>query len=188
MNNKGYLVFCFFSLIFAFFVLTQSILVTARTQLHLEAPKEGRVIKGYVSDYPLPWPGILPDNPFYFLKEIRDKVWLIFIRNPEQKTKWLLLMADKRLYAAGLLQKKKKESLTLRTLTQAEFYLQKAIQESTKTGDSQLASRLLKACLVHQIIIKELANQAFAGKQDLQTLLDKTQSFCKRLEVKDKTK
>src|SRR3989337_1880549 len=51
-------------------------------------------------DYYLPYPGLLPDHPLYWLKMVRDRVrlWLAF--NQVKKAELLLLYADKRLGAS----------------------------------------------------------------------------------------
>lgn len=49
------------------------------------------------SDYSLPYPGILPDHPLYFLKSLRDQILLFVTRNPLEKSKLYLRIADKKL-------------------------------------------------------------------------------------------
>ena len=53
-------------------------------------------------NYKLPETGMLPDNMFYGIKEIRNSLWLLFARG-EAKTKTALLLADKSAAEAGAL-------------------------------------------------------------------------------------
>jgi len=46
-------------------------------------------------DYTLPYPGLLPDNPLYPLKMIRDRIILFLINDSAKRTEYYLLQADK---------------------------------------------------------------------------------------------
>lgn len=46
--------------------------------------------------YKLPESRTLPDSPIYFLKKIRDDLWIEFSRNPIDKARISLLVADKK--------------------------------------------------------------------------------------------
>ena len=48
-------------------------------------------------EYPLPYPGMLPNNPAYFFKVARDDVTSWFIFDPVTKAFYQLFLADKRL-------------------------------------------------------------------------------------------
>src|SRR5688572_7269837 len=54
-------------------------------------------------NYYLPYPGILPDHPLYFLKMMRDRVveWSLF--RPERKAEYFMFLADKRIGAGRVL-------------------------------------------------------------------------------------
>ncbi len=47
--------------------------------------------------YMLPYPGILPTHPLYFLKSLRDKVIEMLISDPLNKSEFYVLQADKKL-------------------------------------------------------------------------------------------
>lgn len=86
-------------------------------------------------DYQLPYPGILPDNQIYPLKEIRDKIAGFFINNPLKKAEFDLLKADVRMSAAiSLVEQKKNVSLTATTMSNAQDYFSEAIN---KTGEAK---------------------------------------------------
>src|SRR3989338_6920091 len=76
------------------------------------------------SDYQLPYPGILPDNPLYNLKTLRDKVWSFLISNPSKKAEFDLLQADKRLSVAIALFDLKKYDLAEATISKGENYFE----------------------------------------------------------------
>lgn len=58
------------------------------------------------SCYKLPESNILPNNLFYFLKKIRDDLWIQFSHKPIDKAKIILLVADKKIAEAIILQGK----------------------------------------------------------------------------------
>ena len=94
-------------------------------------------------DYNLPYPGILADNPLYFLKVFRDKVVLFALRDQTQKGFYLLLMSDKRLAGAKRLAEEKKMDLAAATLTQAEGFFQQAVDLAVGQKDGGKSEDLL---------------------------------------------
>jgi hypothetical protein len=89
------------------------------------------------STYQLPFPGILPGNPFYFFKPLRDHIVGFLITDPVKKTQFDLLMADKRLSAGQALMSRGQTQLAESTLSKGENYFSEAIvsaQEAKKQG------------------------------------------------------
>src|SRR5438309_421306 len=80
---------CIFALYFFIFSLCASF-VSAEEVLDSPTPSPVSI------SYQLPYPGMLPDNPLYFLKVIRDGVWSFLLSNPLKKADFDLLQADKR--------------------------------------------------------------------------------------------
>lgn len=78
-------------------------------------------------NYELPYPGILPDNPFYFLKALRDNIIKMLINDDLKRTKFSLLNAEKRMFAAMLLIEKNKDELAVDTISKSNNYLINAI-------------------------------------------------------------
>lgn len=72
--------------------------------------------------YDLPYPGILPDNPLYFLKATRDKMQEMLTRDNLQKAQLYLLLSDKRLNMAQSLFKKGRRQLAITTMSKGEKY------------------------------------------------------------------
>lgn len=87
-------------------------------------------------DYQLAYPGkINPDNPLWYAKAIRDRVWLTFTFKTNKKAEVSLLFADKRLGSALNLFENNKPDLGLITLTKAEKYLETAELQMTSDDD-----------------------------------------------------
>jgi len=115
--------------------------------------------------YDLPYPGILPDNPLYFLKAVRDNLWGFFITDPLKKSDYDLLMADKRLVSSEYLLNEGKTDLAITTLSKAGNYFDQAISQAYKVktqGDdaNSILSRLLSASKKHQFIIRQMEEKS----------------------------
>lgn len=70
--------------------------------------------------YDLPHPGMLPDNPFFFIKQIRDQVDIMIEDDKLQKAQTCLEHSDKHIAMAEELTEKAKRKVTLETLIKAE--------------------------------------------------------------------
>lgn len=99
--------------------------------------------------YELPYPGLLPDNPLYFLRIIRDKTVGFLIADPLKKAEFDLLQADKRLNAGLYLlnsirqndsseKNDKKIKLAISTISKAENYFEQALN---KMGEAKMQGR-----------------------------------------------
>ena len=133
--------------------------------------------------YDLPYPGILPDNPLYFLKVIRDNLMGIFITDPLKKADYDLLMADKRLVSAKSLIDEKKNDLAITTLSKSGNYFDEAIQQvsaAKQQGEetSPLLSKMITASQKHQQIILQM-EQLVKGstRYNLELLFVRTKNF-----------
>ena len=74
-------------------------------------------------EYSLPYPGILPNHPLYFLKQARDRILLWLTTEREKKSNVYLLLADKHLVMGGMLYEKGLYDLSVNTLKTGEKYL-----------------------------------------------------------------
>jgi len=116
--------------------------------------------------YFFPYPGkILPDNSFYFLKALRDKMWLLLNTNPSKKAEILLLFSDKRLASSRILFEKGKPNIAFSTLTKAEKYLEQSSfqnEDNRKKGidTTSFDLKLATACLKHWQELRDLVNYA----------------------------
>lgn len=117
-------------------------------------------------EYNLPYPGILPDHPLFFIKEIRDKILIWTTRDHLKKAELYLLLSDKRAMMAMLLAKNGKDKPALTALSQAEEYFLKIpplLEMSKKQGvtaSSDLIQRLKLSNAKHkeleEILLKDL--------------------------------
>lgn len=86
--------------------------------------------------YKFPETSTLPNSPFYFLKKIRDELWIIFTGNSEDKVRVLMLVADKRMEEARLLNEKEgNEWLIIKTV-------EDSIQKMTKAKEIVESDRM----------------------------------------------
>ncbi len=140
-------------------------------------------------EYELPYPGILPDNPLYFLKAVRDNVLGFFITDPLKKADYDLLMADKRLASSKALIDFKKYDLAITTLSKSGNYFDKAIQEAVKAKEqgknaSGILNKLFVASQKHQEVIYQMAQETKGdAKYNLELLQVRTKSFQDTVEV-----
>lgn len=79
-------------------------------------------------DYDLPYPGILPDNPLYFLKTFRDRLYSFLISDPVKKAQFDLLTADKRLRSSQELFDKGNKDLAEITVSKGLNYFEDCIK------------------------------------------------------------
>jgi len=115
-------------------------------------------------DYYLPYPGILPDHPLYWLKMIRDRVRLWSTRDVEAKYERLLLYADKRIGAAKVLIEGGQADLGITTATKAEKYLEQAVGQLEKVKKAGKAypervENLQKAIAKHEEVLRTVKEQ-----------------------------
>lgn len=119
--------------------------------------------------YALPYPGILPDHPLYFLKMMRDQILLLLITNPVRRVEFHILLADKHLNMGVFLVEKDKPTLAVNTITRGVEYLKKAethLFQIPGGGTSEVLSlkdRFEHSLLKHQEIVDALGTQLTGG-------------------------
>lgn len=138
--------------------------------------------------YDLPYPGLLPDSPLYFLKTARDRLINFLIADPLKKAEFNLLQADKRLQAGVYLFKKQgKERLAESTISKGENYFEQAIKEVEKAKKQgrdtvSIIERLSLAAKKHQEVLKELENKSPQDvKRSITLLRERTANFEKQV-------
>lgn len=116
-------------------------------------------------NYSLPYPGLLPDNPLYIFKAVRDKIVSILIADPKNKAQFDLLQADKRLSAAFTLSKQQpvKGQLVVDTVSKGENYFSDAVGQAKLAHDegievNGLIDQLENAAQKHQQVILGIEN------------------------------
>lgn len=113
-------------------------------------------------EYDLPFAGLLPDNPLYPVKALRDRILLFFTNDPVKKLQLKLLFADKRLVMGRLLWEKGNYDLSISTTVKAEKYLLIAsidlgLLKKQNNLPPGLTDKLESAAKKHEeIIIKQL--------------------------------
>lgn len=123
-------------------------------------------------EYTLPYPGILPGSPFYFLKTFRDKVISILITDPKKQAEFDLLQADKRLAATEYLLRSRppKTALAIDTLSKGENYFFFAVENASIAKKEHidvngLLDTMLTASQKHKEIILQLLPQVPQSSQ-----------------------
>ena len=122
--------------------------------------------------YDLPYPGILPDNPLYFLKVIRDRLVEVGTRDPMKKAEFYFLMSDKRVAMAIELEKKGKVTLAVSTFSKGEKYFLKIpdlIITSKKQGvgpTQGFIEKLKQSNMKHREVAETLLKELPLGQTD----------------------
>lgn len=141
--------------------------------------------------YELPYPGLLPDSPLYFLKTARDRLIDFLIADPLKKAEFNLLQADKRLQVGVYLLKKNqgKEALAESTVSKGENYLEQAIEkakEAQKQGreTSAFTNKLFLATKKHQEVLREMEEKTTGDiNKRFKILSSRVQNFEKQVSL-----
>ena len=131
-----------------------------------------------VDEYPLPYPGILPDNPLHFLKALRDRIILVLISEPVKEAEFNLLTSDKRIYAAQLLADKGKDELSISTLSKSNNYFHNAISSASEA--KKMGKRV-------DIVLNSM-KKSIAKHQEVLLMIERVVSpdFLNRLQAEEK--
>lgn len=89
--------------------------------------KDSTVSSKMESEYTLPYPGVLPDNPLHFLKALRDRMVSFLISDVSKRAEFNLLTSDKRAFAAQMLASKNKDELAVSTFSKSNNYMHEVI-------------------------------------------------------------
>jgi len=117
-------------------------------------------------DYQLPYPGLLPGNPLYFLKVFRDRVISFLISDPLKKGEFDLLQADKRISGGLYLFQQNPKNINIGPLvSKGENYFSESISQvdqATKQGEdtSMLLHKMLLSSEKHIEVIDEMEKTA----------------------------
>lgn len=139
-------------------------------------------------NYELPYPGLLPDNPLYFLRIIRDKTVGFLIADPLKKAEFNLLQADKRLNAGIYLFNKNKISLAVSTISKAENYFEEALQKTKEARKEsmkiiEIANKLINSSKKHQEVLDFLEEKSQSSfKESFSFQSKRVEAFAKELQ------
>jgi len=130
-------------------------------------------------DYVLAYPGILPDHPLYFVKQLRDSILDVLIVDPYKKIEFQVRQADKKLGMALLLYGKGKVSLAQSTLKEGEKSMEMAIDSAVqyKSEGKELpgfvTDMLRNASAKHEQVLGDVESQnkdSFPFSESLTTI------------------
>lgn len=142
-------------------------------------------------EYTLPYPGILPDNPLYSIKMIRDRIVLFLITDTMKRSQFNLLQADKRLQAGVYLfhEDKERTALALSTISKGQNYFTDAIREAAivkkeKKEVGSLISELQTATRKHREVLQDLRGEVSGEhRQTVDLLLSQIDSLKKQADT-----
>jgi hypothetical protein len=131
-------------------------------------PMEQKEESGMVEkvDYTLPYPGILPDHPLYFLKKLRDQILEQLISDPIRKIEFYVLQSDKALNAGIFLGARSKQALASEMFVKSGAFMENAIKTATsmKTQGREIpgyvVERLNKSLVKHGETLNDLGQKA----------------------------
>ncbi len=130
--------------------------------IDVEATQSSEFVSKTVN-YELAYPGILPDNPLYIFKVIRDGIVKILINDPFKKAQFSLLNADKRMFAAKLLVDNSKDKLAIETISKSNNYFDDAIK-SIKTAKKLNPKSTEIRPFLHQLKTSILKHREMTGQ------------------------
>lgn len=113
-------------------------------------------------NYALPYPGLLPDSPFWVFKAIRDRILLFLAWDQKSKVEMELLLADKRLAAAEALINGGKEGVGVSTAIKGEKYLEDSVRtfRGLSLSESGAGDKLQRALAKHKEVLKVLQERS----------------------------
>lgn len=118
--------------------------------------------------YDLAFPGMLPDNKFYKLKVLRDKISLALISDPQSKIELLLRLTDKGILAAAMLVDKGEIDLAQETALKAEnnyTLIPQVLFHFLKQPNQAFFDKLKTASLKHQEVLESIVKRVPVQKQ-----------------------
>ena len=169
-----------FLLVFFFFCVIKTSVFANDATITPAQTMEKNSSQSAIVQYNLAFPGILPDNPLYKLKVLRDKLTLGLINDPLKKIEFYLLSTDKGILATAILVDKKNISLAKETALKAEnnyTLLTHELYNLPKKPGNDFFKKLQTASLKHQQVLSSLAKRV--SKDDKKTF-DQVIDFSKR--------
>jgi len=140
------------------------------------------VIINDIEIYKLPQSWTLPDNKYYWLKEVRDWTWQKFSFGEENKIQIWLVLADKKVSEARVLIEMGKYDLAFKSYQKAIDKLKYAegLVNKIENKDiikNQLANQIRKMAEVYRKMIEEIGKNDKIDEQKYLLLLQKINEF-----------
>lgn len=158
--------------------------VSERSETATSAPETVSPTQAPAEEYALPYPGILQDNPIYFLKTIRDRIMEWLIADPVRKIDFYVLQSDKNLNAGILLSLADKKTLVPGVLTQSIADIEKAVSLASSTKNSGkvvpvgVIEHVWKSLIKHEEVLADFAKKAAdTEKGTFETLVAKAKGL-----------
>ena len=139
------------------------------------------------SSYVLPYPGLLPNHPLYFIKKFRDQIIEMLIVDPQRKSEFYLLQSDKYLSASVLLDQ---QGLTPLSQGQLDLSTQRVTDSVSQLSKvKQLGQpipagsidRMNQALEKHLEVVDELTSRKTINTLNARTALLKAQDDVSKL-------
>ncbi len=177
-------------LVFAFLILFLLIVPVVHAEDNMDSSPSSDIVASTSSygvtptpapdEYQLPYPGLLPDSPLYFVKVFRDRLIDFMVSDPLKKAELDLLQADKRLVAADMLFSKGKQDLGESTLSKGENYFSEGLdklKQAKKQGMdiNGVSARFILSIDKHENIVARLIGKSKGNTKN------KLQQTAKRL-------
>ena len=126
---------------------------------------------GAISKYTLPYAGLLPDHPLYFLKTLRDRIIDLLIADNLKKADFTLLQADKHLSMAIVLVEQGKPELAESTESKGQNYLLRTLTHREKAkvegkDTTGLSTKLAASLDKHHEVLLDLAKKTEGSVKD----------------------
>ena len=137
------------------------------------------------SEYTLPFPGLLPDHPLYFLKNFRDFLLDKLIVDPIRRSEFYLLQADKKLAMAIAFIEKGNTTRAEEVLAKSGKHMEQSIgglatlKSQGKETPGYVVDRIANALVKHEEVLNEFVQKAQGNeKENFSAVLD----FVKKLQ------
>lgn len=150
------------NILLVFFILIGSLILFPLIDLRAQSQTQSLNLDDQKVIYQLPYPGILPDNPLYFFKQIRDSLNIFITRDSLKKADLYLNLADKHMAIALKMAEKGREKIAITELQESEELFGKIpnlLIDSKKQGVSpsnDMIIKLYQSNGKHQEIITEV--------------------------------
>ncbi len=152
-------------------IYAQEMVVETDTPVGVEnIATEGSILKVEKINYELPYPGMLPDNPLYFLKAMRDGMVKLLINDDMKMARFSLLNAEKRMFSAKLLTGKNKDKLAVETISKGNNYLIESLSAIRRYQKTHPKSADVKPFLLQ---LDASSKKLLEVQEDMQNSIDK---------------
>lgn len=141
-------------------------------------------------NYELPYPGILPGNPLYSVKSVRDSMMQWMMRDNIKKATLRLQISDKHARGAQMLLKDKDYDRAEQILIDGEEMFEKAIEDALNAKEqgasptSEFKNKLKTSNLKHKEVISDILKSIPQNERDgFKKSLDQNRENAEKLQA-----